>query len=563
MINTQNTVPNAFGPMINLAENWSELVKADWEETKYTSSLFADFPVEPFPLFQGDFQQFGIWRQGLSHVMGLTDFKAVTHSRAPSGDDPGISACDDYNPKILNTGGQEIWRNEITRAELASPAICVNDLRGQTAAPMQTQMRVDFFLTQIKEYGVAYRREQYIRGIVRANHGFLMNDATFDTSLTTTDNHWYYDPDTLDATLGVPCLYFKAGDEVGALNIDVLIDTNEWLASQAPSGASGTLDGMPTFTWYGDSRDMEKMIRQDTAAREDFRYAEPTMLTTASYRKFRTYRGITIAHDLCQMRFEEVGVVTVSTQTAAGVLAGTAIADGRGGYLPSGNWVKCARVNPERESDRTGLDGFAIVEANPAYFRAPLRLLPAVLNNTMTIQVGTKLENIASMQFGPQPGYNGEVKFLVYPESEKNPFGEKGAFYARYELGIKPEKNYLNMVGYLYRSCQQNSTTLCSTDGTAVAATALRVAAAAADIDITNKTATVTLASALKATAGTQVDVVDKGGTADGVDVYVVDATLAPTYVLGFSSMDAFGLSSPSAATFAAELTTVATVAVH
>lgn len=552
MINTQTTVPNAFGPLINLAENWDELVIADWEETKYTSSLFMDFPMETFPLFSGDFQQFGIWRQGMSHVMDLGDFKAVTKSRAPSGDDPGISACDDYTPKILNTGGQEIWRNEISRAEFASPAICVNDLRTQTEAQMQIGLRVNFFMTQIKEYGVAYRREQYIRGIVRANHGFLMNGSTFDTSLTTTDNHWYYDPEVIDADLGVPCLYFKAGDEVGALNIDVLIDTNQWLSAQAPSGATGSVDGMPSFTWYGDARDLEKMIRGDANFREDYRYADPTMLTTASYRKFRTYRGVTIAHDLSQMRFTEVGVVD-----------GTTVSDGRGSTLGAGNWVKCARVNPERQSDRIGLDGFAIVEANPKYFQAELRLLPAILNNTLSIQVGTKLENVAGMAFGPQPGYNGDVKFLVYPENEKNPFGEKGAFYSRYELGIKPMKNYLNMVGYLYRSCQQNVISACPTDGTAVVATALADAVVAADVDITNKTCTVTLATAIKATIGTQVDVVDKDSTADGVDVFVLDATMAPTYVLGFSSMDAFGLSSPSAATFAAELTTAATVAVH
>lgn len=552
MIDTMNTLPSVWGPMLTLQENWDPMLIADWESTKYNSSLYQDYPMEAFPMFQGDFQQFGIWRQGLSHVMGLSDFSAVARSRAPGttgADDPGVNACDNYTPKVLSGGGNEIWKNELSRALLASQPICVNDLRTQTLGREQIALKVNFFMAQTKEYGIAYRRENAIRAIIRANHGYLMNNAAFNPALSVTDNHFYYDAETL--VDGVPCLYYKAGDEVGTLNIDVLINQTRWLGAQCPDGATGSVDGMPAFTWYGDAQDLENAIRQDPAAREDFRYAEPTALM-GSFRKFRNYRGITIAHDLTQMRFKEVGIVD-----------GTSISNGRGGLLGAGNWVRCARVNPERESDRVGVDGFKVVEANPEYFTAPLRLLPAIMNNVMTIQVGSKLENLpGGMVFGPQPGYNGEVKFLVYPENELNPFGEKGAFFCRYELGIKPGKNYMNSVGYLYRSCQQNVITRCVTDGISTAAVALAVSAAAADIDVTNKTATVTLASAIKATNGTQVNVVDKDGTADGVDVYVLDATMAPTYVLGFSSMDAFGLSSPNATAFAAELTTAATVQV-
>jgi hypothetical protein len=278
-----------------------------------------------------------------------------------------------------------------------------------------------------------------------------------------------------------------------------------------------------------------------------------------SFRKYRTYRGITIAHDLCQMRFKEVGIVD-----------GTGVSNGRGGTLGAGNWHKCKRINPERNSDRIGLNGFAIVEANPEYFAAPLRLLPAIMNNTMTIQVGSKLENLPGMTFGPQPGYNGEVKFLVYPENEKNPFGEKGAFFCRYELGIKPMKNYLNTVCYLYRSCQQNVLTRCATDGTSQSAVALAAAvdttdsSANTDIDLTNSTVIVRLASAIKATNGTTVTVAQASETEPG---YIVDATLAPTYVIGFP-VTAFngvlGLSGAqtSQAAVAAKFTTATTVQV-
>lgn len=544
-INTQNTVPDAFGPLITLQENWDKLVIADWETTKYTSSLYQDYPMEAFPMFQGPSQKFGIWRQGLSHVMGLADFTDVTQSRAPGtngADDPGVSACDDYTPKVLSFGGQEIWHNELKRALLASPAICVNDLRQQTEAPMQIKLRVDFFMKQTKEYGIAYRRENAIKAIIRANHGFLMNTAPLDTSLTTTDNHFYYDPDTL--VDGVPCAYYKAGDEIEPINIDVLINANRWLQAQCPDGATGSVDGMPSFTWYGDAQDLENAIRQDPAAREDMRYAEPNMLM-GSFRKFRSYRGITIAHDLCQMRFKEVGIVD-----------GTNISNGRGGTLGAGNWVRCARVSPERESDRTGLDGFAIVEANPEWFQASIRLMPAIMNNVMTIQVGSKLENIAGMTFGPQPGYNGEVKFLVFPENPENPFGEKGAFFCRYELGIKPGKNYMNSIGYLYRSCVTPPTRLCATDGTVTSATHLAANAAAADVDDDNYTATVTLVSALKATIGDQVTVVT--AIAGSVTGYILDIPAEKQYVLGFTSTvyDTFHADAHT------EFTTAATVAV-
>lgn len=571
MINTMNTLPSVWGPMLTLQENWDPMLIADWESTKYNSSLYQDYPMEAFPMFQGDFQQFGIWRQGLSHVMGLSDFSAVARSRAPgtnAADDPGVNACDNYTPKVLSGGGNEIWKNELSRALLASQPICVNDLRTQTMGREQIALKVNFFMAQTKEYGIAYRRENAIRAIIRANHGYLMNNAAFNPALSVTDNHFYYDAETL--VDGVPCLYYKAGDEVGTLNIDVLINQTRWLGAQCPDGATGSVDGMPSFTWYGDAQDLENAIRQDPAAREDFRYAEPTALM-GSFRKFRSYRGVTIAHDLTQMRFKEVGIVVVSTQTEAGIAAGTSIANGRGGYLPSGNWIRCARVNPERESDRTGVDGFKVVEANPEYFTAPLRLLPAIMNNVMTIQVGSKLETLpGGMVFGPQPGYNGEVKFLVYPENELNPFGEKGAFFCRYELGIKPGKNYMNSVGYLYRSCQQNIVTRCVTDGTSTAAVALAAAvdttdtAANTDISLANSSVIVRLASAIKVTNGSVVTVTQGNETETG---YIFDATMAPTYVIGFAAAaftSVLGLSGAqtSQAAVAAKFTTATTVQV-
>jgi hypothetical protein len=547
-----NSVPNAFGPLINLAENWDNLVIGDWEDDKYASSLFLDFPMEAFPLFRGSFQQFGIWRQGLSHVMGLADWEDIPVSRAPgtnSNDDPGVNANDEYNPKVLSFGGQEIWKNSIRRILLRSPTIGINDLRTQSEAEFQIGLRVDFFLKQTREYATAYRREQYIQSIMMANHGYLMNDAALNPGLTSTDNHWYYDPHTVDSD-GDTFLYYKAGDEVGMLDWQVLINAQRWLSAQCPGAASGNVGGVPVFTVYGDAQDVENSIRQDPGELENYRYAKPMQLLD-SFRTYKEHRGIAIAHDLAQMRFDPVGIVD-----------GTSISNGRGGLLGAGNWVKCKRVNPERESDREGLHGFKIVEANPDYFSAPLRLLPFVMRDTLIVQVGSKLENLAGMAFGPQPGYNGEVKFLVYPESERNPFGEKGSFFCRYELGIKPQRYYLDTVGYLYRSTTRTTVKLATTDGEVTAATALAKDVAAADVDVDNMTVVVTLTKALKATAGTQVDVADKDGTADGVDVYVLDATAAPTYVLGFSSMDAFGLSSPDAATFATELTTDATVAV-
>ena len=529
MINTMNTSPHPFGVMLSLAENWKELVIADWETTKYNSSLFMDLPTEAFPLFQGDYQQIGIFRKGLSHQMGLAGWEDITKSRASgtdSADDPGVSACDDYTPTILNDAGQEIWRNSMQQRLLASPAICVNDLRSQTAAVKQTQLRVNFYMEQIKEYALAYRREQYMKSVMRSNHGYLMNAANFEPSITATDNHFYYDMDHNDATLGVPCLYYKVGDEVGTLNIEVLEQQQLWLASQCPDAATGSMDGMPSFTAYGDMQDLSKMIRDDDAQREDVRYADPSYLI-GSWRKMRTYRGITIAHDLAQMRFTDVGVVAADQ-------ASNKIHDGRGGYLATGNWVKCARVNPERNSSRTGLNGFQIVEANPNYFSAPLRLMPFFMTNVMTILIGQKLESIAGMDFGPQIGYNFETKFLVYPENEKNPFGEKGAWVSRANLGVQPMRNYLNTVAYLYRSCQQQVLSLCGTDGIATTAVALARNAESADLDATNYTVDVTLASAIKATMGDEVTVV--AAISGSVKGYVLDATMAPTYTLGFTS---------------------------
>lgn len=550
-----DALPEAFGPLLGLAEHWDKLVEEAWIDEKFSASEFmTSVPEVPFPNNKGTSQQYGVWRPGKKSVLGIADWTNIETSRAPGTNgagDPGLSACKNYNPKLLTFGGNEIFRNSGKQLLLASPAICVQDLRFQDEAQMQIALRIDHLIKQVFQYRTVWSESQFIKSVMYADHGYIMGNG-FNPTIGSSDTpKWYTDVEVQDAN-GKYHLYYPAGTKVGTINWEVLIRQQRYLAAQAAQSASANVGGMAVFMAYGDSQDLFDALLANPATREDARYAMPEVLI-GDFRKFSTFRGIAIGHNPGQWRYKPVGIVD-----------GTSISNGRGGTLGATNWVKCERVDPEREG-RTILDGAAVVEANPEYFDAPLRLLPIMMNRIMIKQVGTPFTNLDSrMSFGPTPGMNGELMFLAIQDAKENPFREIGNFFCRFEYWVKPDRYYLDTVCYLYAACNREEISLCENSGIKTSAVALAAVAAAADVDDDNYTITVTLKEALKAaTGGTTVTVTDSGATAS--TGYVLDASQAPTYVIGYTSTawaSAFTGSVTAAADVAAVLTTAATVAV-
>ena len=544
----------AFGPALAMTEHWDKLLEVAWSEDKFFASMFFNFiPEMPFPHGRGTSQQYGVWRAGQIAVLGLADWSAIVETRNPGTDgagDPGVSACKSYEAKELSFGGNELFRNSGKTLLLKSPALCVADLQYLDEAPLQMSVRVNHLIRQNMEYRTSWGREEFIRAVMFSDHGYIMTPKGSNPNVGAGASYpkFYYNPDLNDATSGTPCLYYPEGTKISTLNWDILEDQLEYLESQAGDAATGNMNGRPTFLAYGNSQDLRNAIIDDAEVREDFRYAKAQILI-GDFREFTSFRNVSIGHDPGQMRFKPDGIVD-----------GTSIANGRGGLLGPGNWVKCTRVSPET-TGRTILDGAKVTMANPDYFSAALRLLPILMNKVFIKQVGVPFTNIGSgMTFGPTPGMNGEMLWINVQHKTENPFREIGSWFSRFRYWVKPDRHYQDAVCYLYASCKREDVKLCGSATTTTSAVNLGAAAAVADVDATNYTITVTLAAAIQgATGGTAVTVTDtSGGTPDG---YILDASQAPIYVIGFDDIAWATFSdSTSATTIAADLTVAATV---
>lgn len=544
-----NALPQAFGPLLGYSEHWDKLVEESWIDEKFSASLFmTSVPEVPFKNNNGTKQQYGVWRPGKKSVLGLGDWTDIETSRAPGTNgagDPGLSACKNYNPKLLTFGGNEIFSNSGKELLLASPSICVKDLTYQDEAQLQIALRIDHLIKQIFQYRTAWSEAQFMKSVMYSDHGYIMGNGFNPTIGSGTK--FYTDVEDVDAS-GNYHLYYPKGTKVGTINWEVLIRQQRYLAAECAQAASSNVGGMPVFIAYGDRQDLFDALLANPNTREDARYAMPEVLI-GDFRKFETFRGIAIGHNPGQWRYKAIGIVD-----------GTNISNGRGGFLGAGDWVKCVRVDPEREG-RAILDGAHVTEANPEYFDAPLRLLPIMMNRIMIKQVGTPFTNLDSrMSFGPTPGMNGELMFLAIQHPTENPFREIGNFFARFNYWVKPDRFYLSTVCYLYAACSREEITVCENSGIKTSAVALAAQPALTDIDVTNHTINVTLVEALKAaTGGSAITVTDKdGGTVSG---YILDASAAPGYTLGFTSTQwATFTGDDAAATIRALLTTAATV---
>lgn len=549
-----------FNYFLKVQENWDQFLK-DGSRNFSWGPWFDLLPKQGFPLYSGEFQQTGIWRPAPVAMTGLVDWRDITTSRATGTNgagDAGVNACSDYSAKEVEFGNYEIWRNSGKEYMLKSPPICVTDLVTTTQVQTQLAFMVKHMLKLTKEVHTTWHREQYIRSTMFSKRSFVMTTGGVGYGAGMGDIEggirWYYDAYDGDAN-GDTYMYFPAGTDVSTLRWEYLQFQREYLQYACPEGAMARADGEAKYMALGSRSDFQKMVDSDPVIREDYRYAHAQLLVE-DYTKFTEYRGVMIAEDPGQMRFDHGIIETV---------AGSTVSDGSGGYIPAGDYVKCKRLNPERRG-RAIMNGAYVTEVNPDYIKAPYRILPIMMKNVLTCQIPDVVGDLGSgITFGVGPSYNGEFKWVVIEDSDDNPFGEKGNFFSRYKFYLKPDDYYLETTAFLYASCYLEPVVLCDNAGTDTTAVALSVAAAEADASYTNRTIDVTLAKSIAAGDGSAVSVTgpDASGAITG---YVMDSSRAPTYSIGFSATELAKIDTPAAvttdATFANAFTTSVTVQV-
>lgn len=497
---------------------------------------------EQYPLFSGLTQKSNIWHPGLGPQAGISDWTSIQVSAVASGGDGGYNACVMNTPQ---TYGFSVESKEYAgkNTEWRSPVVCVNDLKWTDEAKQQVGYIFAMGVMITSQAWEVYSREMYMQFASENDNLYVLTASAplegnpkfdydpFETYTRTTD---------FGATEKFTVLKIAAGVEISTLNMSYLDTYHMYLASECPGAALSNQGGFPTLGLMVHLQDFDKMLRDDPDLREDMRYATPEKLFADYTQTFKNMHGWAVMHDSRQMRFKywKVG------------------ADGK-------LWFR--RVLPMREG-RTITIG-RLPEFNPEYQFAEIAVGIVFLQDVLRIRIPPKLDSLgAGTSFGPAPGYNGDWQWINYP-SDANPLRELGYFYMRMAAFPKPLRFSTRAMAFAYRRCPQTWPTVCgigSATQAASGAVALAEAAAEADIDATNKTVTVTLASLLPEGATVGSAVVCKsstvfGGDANGQLGFIVSDANAPTYVIGFT--DALWAEDAAAVGTYTNWTTAATVA--
>lgn len=503
-------VQNFEQRLIAMSEHFDDFLQI---YTRDNPSVFRDrIPRTAMDLFHGLLQKTNIWYPGLGVQAGLSDWRPIQVSSLADGAELGVNACS-YDPQTYNyaveskqySGLNTSWR---------SPMVCVNDHMWTDEAVEQ--------ITQIMGMGTMitstnwenFTREFYVKFAVDAGNGYVFTEG----GLLENNPKFTYDPFTtfdrvtsFGATEKITVLKMAVGLEISTLNWSFLDLFSSYLGDESPNAAINKQSGFPIYGLMIHKLDLDRAIKADPDWREDIRFAQPQMLIENYPMTFPMYRGWAIMHDSRQMRFRFWKIGT----------------DGLAWYR---------RVLPMREG-RTVTIG-KLPEANPEYQLAELALGVVFMNGVYQIRVPPTVRSLGGgTVFGPAPGYNGDWKWINGYDKRDNPLQEVGYFFARFAAFPKPLLYSGRAIVFVYRRCPQTMFTKCDLGDSVLAgateAVTLAAGAAAADLDATNRTVTVTLSKRLPCGLGSTVNIVNaSSATATGV---LASDSSTPTVVIAFT----------------------------
>ena len=486
--------------MLTMAEHWDSFILD--RASKQPNVWHDRVPRGSFPLYQGLSQKSNIYRGGLGVQSGLSTWTQIGLSRKPSQGDEGFDNCGPRTPQRYTYAWETIQFNGFEDSWQSDP-VCLKDLRFVDYAREQLAMVVRSGV----DYGVSmlenWNREMYVNQAVQSGHTVVLCEGAIDYWDDTT-YRFTYDPFTVDAN-GKVYVTFSSSLELSTLNWSVLDFLRTSLSERAAEAALGKDSNMPIFGLMIDLMDFERFVLSDDKLREDFRYAKPQDLIQGYNMGFKNYRGFALMHDPRQMRFK-VEKVSATTVTAV-------------------------RVDPMRAGRAVTIGN--VPEPNPEYYQAELAIGVIFMNDVFTNLFPPNLNNLGSgMTFGPAPGLTGDWQWVNIKDNVSNQLGETGYFLGRFEIFPKPLMYSSECTVFLYRRCPQSWKSTCEVqerDDVGTGAIAVAVNAASGDVDATNYTVTLTLASKLEAGIGDAVSMVDADGGA-AVTAIIAEDALAPTY---------------------------------
>lgn len=492
--------------LIRLAEHVGEFLKdGQMKRPNAWRDLVSYSVYEPF---QGISQTTNIFRGTLGEQSNLSEWvKVMPSTRGVAQGTEPYDLCS-YSPKTYDwaieslsyMGFQRSWK---------SPVLCVRDFYTADKAKEQFAMILKAGGAVVDDTRVNFQREIYMWFASMAGHCVVMTNG-FADFIDDSSVRFTFDPFTVDGagdqTIEFPKVLLP---NISTLNWDYLDYCKTWLTDMAPDGAVGNDSGMPVFMAMMDKNEFEQMVYNDANLREDFRYAKPQQLIDGFNMGFKVYRGISIAHDPQQPRWE---LKSIGETNAV-----------------------LKRVNPRRHGAAVAIG--KRVETNPDYLNAEFGTIIFYLKNAYTIlvpRVMTSLGSGTSFSAGA-PAFNGDWTWINNRDMDKNILGEIGYFFCRFEYHPKPDDNAANALVLLYRRCVGTRITRCDTDTDDTVE--IDEAVTVSSMDHVNGTGfgdattfTVTMPSRIEVSVGTAVTIAD--AQADEISGYIASTVDAPTYTV-------------------------------
>lgn len=508
----------ADGIMVGLLENYNKfLVDLQLKQPNVLRDLI---PKGVYQLFNGYEQKRNIYRGVLGPQTGLSEWEDV----APSSKTLNIDACT-MNPQtyswaydsLVIKGMRTWWR---------SPVICVEEMKHQYMAREQLGMIINSGFTITDAVQETFNRETLIAWAVRNGKAMIMCDGGLEY-LTSSAVRFSYDPFTKVSGEYVLTFPKVLLDRMSTLNFDFMDYFRTYVSNQAPAAALAMDSGMIKYGALLDLIDWEKMVKSDSAMREDLRFSQPSVLLDGYSMGFKEYRGALLMHDPRQARFVVDHI--------------------------SGANVVCPRVEP-MIATRDGTIG-KIPEVNPAYMTAELGTVIFILKNVLTIEVPEVVTALGDLKFGPAPAYNGEWMLINNKDNDKNVIGDKAYLLSRFEYYPTPGDYAQEITVALYKRCPGAFAITCKNtlDSDTVTSAGLASAPVAGDFSGTEFSVTLTLAGRLSGgDVGKKVTVKNDAGAE--FTAYIAEAAHAPTYKLVWTDGDT---NVPSAVTEIDGVTTV------
>lgn len=395
--------------------------------SKKTKNAFRDLiPRGTFPVGEGLVQKTYRFHGGIGDMAGLTTWSQVQKGRAPGTngqDDPGYDPCK-YDAYMVKHGF-DVKDFNVYQTARRTEDICINDIKWNWQFRQQIQLIFSYLANITLNVKENFDQEKYIEMAKKIVWSDTADGVEFE-----------YDP-FASTELTVPL-----GTQISTLSERHFRYWYEMLMLDAESGALGFSGDMPVFPFIVHPLDFDDMLRNDSIIREDFRHAQPNVLIQ-NYGSIKEWRGTGFMNTKTPPRF-------------------------RLKEIDGGNMV-FERVEPYVEQAAASMG--TEVALNPEYIKAEYAMGIYFLKDVFQHLVPPAGPSSpgGGTQFGDQPSWGGEWKWLNFPDRCENPLSEKGFYFSRFQVAAKPLANYDKGIAVFYKRCPQVCLKVCSPCTTAVA----------------------------------------------------------------------------------------------